>query len=145
MDDLSRIFRSPAVPLLIELYGQGFACSVTQAGALQVRPGVRLSDAQRTQLTRLKEEVVELLRCCDAGVGARREEFRRQIADSAAFPTFVFAPNTPYRRGWCFSCNEPLPTVKVCRCWRCSLAMRLALMNAGLSAPSPALDEARVA
>jgi hypothetical protein len=88
-----------------------------------------------------------LLRTCDAGVQDRREVFAKQLTLTPAprVPMFIFRANVPYRQGTCFSCGDRLSEVRFGRCWRCSLAWRLACrlpMTADLAA---ALDAARVA
>jgi len=87
-----------------------------------------------------------LLRICDREVQERQAEFRRQldVAPPDRIPSFVFKPATPYTRGTCFSCGDRLDTLRFGRCWRCSLAWRLACRLAINVEVAEARDTARL-
>jgi hypothetical protein len=79
-------------------------------------------------------------------VQERREAFAAQLAHPPppGVPAFLFRPDVPYVKGTCFSCGVALRSLVFARCWRCSLAYRLAC---GLSVPVDliaAMDAARV-
>ncbi len=57
-------------------------------------------------------------------------------------PAFIFRLGTPYLQGICFSCGDPLPRPRFGRCWRCSLAWRLAAHVSTTAREH--LDEAKV-
>lgn len=80
------------------------------------------------EIRHYKDALKLLLRCCDAGVQARRDVFACQLTQTPAprVPAFLFRPDVPYVRGGCFSCGDTLPEPPFSRCWRCSLAWRLA-------------------
>jgi hypothetical protein len=142
------ILESPAAVLLLELEKRGCVCVATETGGLRVSPASRLTEVDRQAIVQLKHDRIDVLKCCDDGVGARRDEFRRQIdrsSETNTIPTFIFVEGIPYREGACFSCGDEFVQLEVSRCWRCSLAMRLALWGAGLYAPTSALDQARIA
>jgi hypothetical protein len=76
----------------------------------------------------------------------RRHVFRQQLDSTRApgIPPFLFCPAVPYQAGLCFSCGVGLQERCFGRCWRCSLAWRLAC---GVPVPpllASALDDARV-
>ena len=138
---------SPALPLLLELSDQGCICRLTERGRIAVRNASRLTESQCARLRQFSLEVKELLQCDDDGVTERRAEFRRQLRNSSSglLPTFVFKPGLAYRRGECFSCGDPFSDLRVARCDRCTLGMRLALWSEGCLLSSTALAEARIA
>ncbi len=122
------VFDSPALPLVLSLTDQGFRLSLTPEGRLHVAPGSKLTGDQRQQLRDYKDAVLRLVRCLDDGVVARRDAFRARIeaAERVVLPALVFAPDVPYAAGTCFSCGDPNGRPTHGRCWRCSLAWRLA-------------------
>jgi len=122
------IFDSPALPLLLELEHCGFRMRLTDEGRIHVEPGSRLTVDHRQRLVAYKSTIVMLLRCCDAGVEARRDAFQVQLAatKSPALPAFLLRPDVPYVRGRCFSCGDVLERAEYGRCWRCALGWRLA-------------------
>lgn len=140
----AEVLESPAVPLLMQLEGGGIHIAAI-GDRLKVSPIRRLTGDQRAALDRHRDEVLTLLRICDETVQARREVFAGQLAASgASFPRFIVRARDIYTVGTCFSCGEPA-SGHGCRCWRCALALRLALR-----APIPSTffvphDEARVA
>jgi hypothetical protein len=123
------LFDSPAVPLLVALEDQGFELAVKADGRLRVAPGSRLTVDQRRQLVEHKVAVLMILRLCDAGVGERRDVFRRQLdaVGAPVVPAFLFRLAVPYIASLCFSCGEANGREGFGRCWRCSLAWRLAV------------------
>ena len=122
------VFESPALLLLVELEHAGFQLRLSSGDRIQVEPGSKLTDAQRRFLTDYKVAIVMLLRCCDDGVVDRRDAFRAQLEVTAPqmTPAFLFRPDVPYVAGRCFSCGEVNGRATFGRCWRCSLAWRLA-------------------
>jgi hypothetical protein len=91
-------------------------------------------------------ELAPLIRICDRGVRERREAFAEQLAQTPppAVPAFLLHPQVPHVKGTCFSCGVALQALVFGRCWRCSLACRLACK---LSIPVDlitAMDAARI-
>lgn len=120
---------------------------MTADGALRIAPRSRLTPERMATIAACKDAIRLLVRCCDAGVQGRRDLFRQQLeaAPAPTVPAFLFRPDVPYVRGRCFSCGDALPELHFSRCWRCSLAWRLACrlpMSLELGA---AIDVARVA
>jgi hypothetical protein len=122
------VFQSPALPLVLELAQQGFALVVTGDGRVRVEPGSRLTADQRQLLVQHKAAVATVLRGCDPEVAVRRDVFRAQIeaAERVMLPALVYKPDIAYTAGVCFSCGDPNGRAAHGRCWRCSLAWRLA-------------------
>lgn len=142
-DDL----QSPAMGILCDLKRDGFRVELTPDDAIVITPKSSLTPDRRRQIVDHKTAIKTLLRGCDAGVMARVAEFRRQLAAVPAprCPAFLFRSDVPYVRSVCFSCGDGLPEPRFSRCWRCSLAWRLAI-GLPISADfAQALDEARVA
>jgi hypothetical protein len=129
---VTNIFDSTALPLLLALEARGIHVELTADGRLIVEPASRLRPTTR--------------RRCDREVQERREAFAAQLAHTPppGVPAFLFCPDVPYVKGTCFSCGVVLRSLVFARCWRCSLAYRLAC---GLSIPADlivAMDAARV-
>ena len=147
MDTLTTdVFASPAVAILCELEHDGFQVELTADGALCIAPRSRLTPERMQAIAACKVALKTLLRCRDADVQARQDVFARQLAATPApqVPVFVYRADVPYVKGTCFSCRDPLPEPRFGRCWRCSLAWRLA---AGVSIDVNlvvALDAAKV-
>jgi len=80
----------------------------------------------------------------DEGVQARWDAFTVAFGATPAprTPLFVFL-DVPYACGKCFSCGDHLPEPRFGRCWRCSLAWRLACRLPVVSEVAAALDAAR--
>jgi hypothetical protein len=137
------VLASPALPLLVNLERRG--CRFRIDGphiCIHSRRG--LTAADRAALQANYEDAIALVRLAtDAAVHARRDVFRQQLetAHPPTVPAFLFRPDVPYAQGTCFSCGETLSAVRFGRCWRCSLAWRLACH---LSIPVNASDDARV-
>ena len=72
-----------------------------------------------------------LVLVCDDAVQDRLAVYKAQLAavPAGSTPDFVFQRGTVHARGVCFSCAAPLAVPEFGRCWRCSLAWRLALQQ----------------
>ena len=142
----TNVLDSPAVPLLLELEQQGCRVELTPH-KLVVAPASRLSSQQRAAVLAYARELALLVRCLDPGVVERRDLFRRQLEATPAprVPSFLFRPDVPYVRAACFSCGDVLPQARFSRCWRCSLAWRLASRVPISTELAAAMDAARVA
>jgi len=113
---------------------------------LSIAPRSRLTPDLMHTIVMNKDALKALLRGGDAEVAARREVFGRQLARIPAprIPAFLFREDVVYAKGFCFSCGDVLPQPTFGRCWRCSVAWRLAC---GLPLPADlaaALDGAKV-
>jgi len=137
----------PALPLVLELEQAGFQLRLAPPDRLQVVPGSQLTEDQRRLLIVHKRAVVMVLRCCDAGVVARRDAFRQQLEAVSApvVPAFLYRPGIPYAPGVCFSCGDANERRTYGRCWRCALAWRLACRLPVSPDVAEARDHARVA
>jgi hypothetical protein len=140
------VFESQALILLHHLKAEGFEFQVVEPDILRVRPVDRVTPELRADLQRHKSGLLMLIRMGDAGVQERRDVFTRQLVATPTpqVPAFLYRPDVPYVKGKCFSCRDLLPEPRFGRCWRCSLAWRLA---AGVSIDADlatALDAARV-
>lgn len=140
------VFQSPAVGILCTLKADGFRVELTADGMLSIAPRSRLTPERMEAIAACKAALKTLLRCCDTGVQARRDVFEFQLAQTPAprVPAFLFRPGVAYVRGVCFSCGDRLPELRFGRCWRCSLAWRLACRVPIEPALAAALDDARV-
>lgn len=138
--------KSPALPLLLELEAAGVRVKV-DADVVLVSPRGVLTPEQRTMFRQHQAAVRVLVAIVDdAGVQARRAVFQLQLALTAPrIPGFLFKSDVPYVRGVCFSCGDGLPELRFSRCWRCSLAWRLACRLPVPADLAAALDAARVA
>jgi hypothetical protein len=148
MDTLTPdVFQSPAVAILCGLEHDGFTVELTADGVLSIAPRSRLTPERMQAIAACKDALKQLLRGCDAGVTDRVAEFRRQLAAVPAprCPAFLFRSDVAYVRGVCFSCGDALPEPRFSRCWRCSLAWRLASRLPVPADLAAALDVARVA
>lgn len=132
-----------AVGLLCGLEADGFRVALTADGALVIAPRSRLTPDRMTTIAAHKDALRLILR--DAGVQARREAFRAQLnaAPAPSVPAFLFRADVPYTRGLCFSCGDGLPELRFSRCWRCSLAWRLACRLPISSDLATVIDSAR--
>lgn len=145
--DLSNVFESPALPLLLELEAAGLALVTTVTGTLRIGPAERLTPEQVAAIHEHRDALKTLALICEDGVQARRVTFVATLAEaeSALVPSLVFRPDLPYVAGQCFSCGDPNGRATFGRCWRCALAWRLAVrvpIPAGLAA---VYDEAKIA
>jgi hypothetical protein len=140
------VFASPAVGILCDLERDGFRVELAADAALVIAPRSRLTPERMQAIAAHKDALKTLLRCRNAGVQERRDVFARQLAATPApqVPGFLFLPALPYVNGTCFSCGDALTNARFGRCWRCSLAWRLAAgvpIHVDIAA---ALDAARV-
>ena len=119
------VLNSSALPLLLELERDGVDLRVRH-GQLFVRPAGQLTPHQRQLIHVDNAALIALVDVCDAGVQERLSCYKAHLATSQA-PSFVFRPEGTDERGLCFSCNDRLPDGDAGRCWRCSLAWRLAV------------------
>ena len=140
------VLDSPAVGILGDLERDGFRVELTPDGVLMIAPRSRLTLDRMQAVAACKDALKVLLRCCDDGVGARRDLFTQQLAQTPApgVPAFLFLAGIGYGPGVCFSCGDGLPGLQFGRCWRCALAWRLAAGVSISSALAEALDGARV-
>lgn len=146
MIPIADVLQSPALPLLVELESQGFALAMTDTGRLRIEPGSRLTTEQRASVQAHGAEIADLLRVCDAGVRARRATFECQMAllGPGVVSSLMFETGTPYAAGVCFSCGDALGRpLGFGRCWRCSLAWRLAYRLPITPELADAIDQAR--
>ena len=132
----------------LESKAAGLLLQATAAGLELRRVGDRLLFRTSTihpdfvpQLQAAKKDLLALL---DEGVQARRDAFAQLLAGTPAprVPALVFRLGTPYQRGFCFSCGDVLPEPRYGRCWRCSLAWRLAAHVSSIGITP--IDEAKV-
>lgn len=142
LSEVQDVLQSPAVSVLLALEADGFTLTA-MGDRLKVKPISKLTAEQRADLERYRGELLTLLRVCDNGVQERRAAFSKRLRTGTG--PLVFRDRVPYVPGICYSCADPLPHLGPGRCWRCSLAARLAC-----HAPVPvellgALDEARSA
>ena len=139
------VFASPALPILLGLERDGLDVGA-DGERLRIRPADRVTPERRAELVLHKPDLLMLLRCCDAGVGERRDVMRTlfEAAPAGRTSALLFRPGLPYVEGRCFSCGDPLQTFRVGRCWRCSLAWRLAVRVPIPAALADALDGAKV-
>ena len=127
MTIINNVFDGPGLPLLIELERDGFDLAVRR-GELWIRPVDRLTASQQAKIQQHRVALVTLVRVCDEGVQTRLVAYRQQLAEVPKGSTchFVFQPGTPYAKTVCFSCGAALLEPRYGRCWRCSLAWRIA-------------------
>jgi len=137
------VLDSPAVAILCALEADGFTVQLEPDNCIVIIPRSRLTADRMAEITRYKDALRLLLRCCDAGVTARVAEFRRQLA-VPGLPAFVFSVNTAYVKGICFSCADSLNELRFGRCWRCSLAWRLSCRLQIPAMLGDVLDRAKV-
>lgn len=139
------VFDSPVLPLLLELGLAGFDVQVRR-DELWVNPASKLTARQRASIESHRAALVTLVRCCDDGVQERLASFKQQLrnAPKGTTPAFVLRRDTPYAKGVCFACHWPLGEQRYGRCWRCSLAWRMAAGVAITAAKVAAYDEKRV-
>jgi hypothetical protein len=132
------------VPLILEIEAAGVELAV-EGRQLLARPDTKLSADHRARLKAQYAPVVALLRTFDDGVKDRRTVFEGQIAaagDRVVLPLLTYRPDLAYVADRCWSCGDALERPTFGRCWRCSVAWRLA---AGVQVPelAHALDGAK--
>ena len=135
------VLNSFALSLLLELERDGFDLRVRHC-QLFVRPPGQLTPHQRQLIHVHKAALIALVHCCDSGVQERLSCYTTQLSASpdGITPSFVYRPEGTDERGLCFSCNDRLPDGHAGRCWRCSLAWRLA-MQVPIPADTAAADD----
>lgn len=145
--DVEDVFRSPALPLLVELEAAGLVVVTTETGALRIGPADRLTPSQLAAIEQHRDALKTLALICEDGVQARRMAFVARLAkaEAALVPALVYRSDVPYVAGLCFSCGDPNGRTTFGRCWRCSLAWRLALRAPVPVEVATASDEARIA
>jgi hypothetical protein len=124
------VFDSPAVMLLADLEAEGFSVTVTDDGVLRIAPRSRLSPERMQSVATHRHDLSALVRLCDDGVQARRQCFRQLLDQHFAdgrLPALLYRQDVAYIAGSCFSCGDTLDRPRYGRCWRCAVAMRLAL------------------
>jgi hypothetical protein len=137
---------SPALAIFCELERDGFAVQLEPGERIVITPGSRLTPDRMVAIVAHKLDLKLLLRYYDAGVSTRRAVMRKQIegATPCSGWMLLYRRDVPYVPGICFSCGDSLANGRFGRCWRCSLAWRLA---AGVPVPAAiadALDAARL-
>ncbi len=112
---------SPALPLLLDLERRDITVRV-DGDDLVITPKAWLAETDMASLRALKDELFLLVLVYDDGVQERLSAFKTQTGT-----TFIFEPGYRYVAGVCFSCGARLrKSTRFGRCWRCSLAWRLA-------------------
>ena len=92
-----------------------------------------------------RAEIKTLMGVCDQAVQDRVMVFRGQLdADPTTVDPFLFKTGVPYAKGVCFSCGAGLQDACFGRCWRCSLAWRMAAVVPISADQAAAYDGARV-
>jgi hypothetical protein len=140
------VVTSPAVALLVNLHRDGFTVDLTEDDVLTIAPRSRLTLEQQQMIVTYKDALKTLLRDGEAQVAARRAVFAEQLARTPAprVPAFLFKDGIAYTKGTCFSCGDALPQPTFGRCWRCSVAWRLACKLPVPSDLATTLDSAKV-
>lgn len=141
------VIQSPAIALLNDLTQCGFEVVLSEGGMLSIAPRSRLTSEQMQTIARHKDALKRLLvRRSETGVSQRREVFAQQLArtPSPRVPAFLFTADVVYAKGTCFSCGDALSAWTFGRCWRCSLAWRLACRVPIDQDVASALDESKV-
>ena len=138
----SSVLSRPAAAALCALQHEGLDLVVVN-DRLRVGPEESITPAHDDLIRRHRDDLVALLR--DEGVEARVAAYRQQLRDSppGTAPAFVFKA-TPYVKAICFSCGARLEEQGYGRCWRCSLAWRLAARVPLAAASVVAYDTAGV-
>ena len=139
------VLNSPAVAVLCDLEHAGLDLAVVD-GRLRVWPADLLTPEHEQLIRQHRDELVALVRICDDGIQERLAAFKvqRREAPAGTLPDFVFQRGTPYDKGVCFSCGAALPQPEFGRCWRCSLAWRMAADVPIPAGQAAVYDRARV-
>ena len=142
------VFASPAVDILAALVRDNFRVELTADGGLAIAPKSKLTPERMQTIAGCKDALKVLVSIAtDAGVHERRDAFRAQLeaAPTPTVPAFRFRAGVSDQPGICFSCGTLLREARFGRCWRCSMAWRLAARLPVSPQLASALDEARVA
>ena len=128
------VLNSPAVAVLCGLEHAGLDLAVVD-GRLRVWPVERLTNDHEALIKQHRDALVTLIGICDQGVQERLAAFKQQLRDTpdGTTPDFIFRRETAYAKTICFSCGAALSELGYGRCWRCSLAWRMA---AGVPIPA---------
>ncbi len=142
------IFESPVAAIVCELERDGFRVDLRPDGRVGIAPRSRLTPARMREIVAHCDALRALLRrVFDAGVQERREAFRQQLDaphPGVLVPALLFRPGVPYTLSLCFSCGDGVPGTRFGRCWRCAVALRLALRVPISVETLAAYDEARL-
>ncbi len=143
MQVASNALNSPAATVLCDLEHDGLDVAVV-GDRLRVWPVDLLTAKHELLIRRHRDELITLVG--DSGVQARVAVYRQQLSDVPAgrAPAFVFRPGTPYTKAACFSCGVKHPEPRWGRCWKCSLAWRLAARVPIAAEQAAAYDGVRV-
>lgn len=139
-----------AIELALTLEREGFTLQYRpEDDSLTVAPSTRLNDDIRRQIREHLPVLKTLYMAIDDEVVKRRAAFEFDLAHCHArgvlIPGFLYRAHTPYVKGQCFSCGDQLPELAWRRCWRCSVAWRLACRVLVRPDVAEALDSARMA
>jgi hypothetical protein len=121
---------SPVVAAIDRLLAAGRTVRLGANDRIEVRPsGSVPPDISAVLGSHLEDaRAVIGLMTCDGELDVRLDAFQKTLAaagDNVVLPVMVLVPDTEVRRGQCHSCGVGITSVG--RCWRCDVAMRLAL------------------
>jgi hypothetical protein len=137
---------TPALPLLAQLSAIGVRFKLDGDRVLVSPRGVLTPDQR--ELFRQHEPAVRVLVSilADVDVQHRVTAFRQQFNATPAphVPAFLYRPDVPYVAARCFSCGDSNDRPTFGRCWRCSLAWRLACRLPISAELADAMDTAKV-
>jgi hypothetical protein len=141
----TEVIGSTAERILSDLRHDGFRVELTPEDAVTIAPRSRLT-SERMQAIAASKNALKVLLRNDAGVVERRVVFEQQLACTPPprVPAFMFKEGVAYASGLCFSCGDELSELTYARCWRCSIAWRLACGLTLSSELAKALDGAKV-
>lgn len=145
--NVADVLQSPALPLFLELEAAGLVVVTTATGTLRIGPADRLTPAHVTAIGQHRDALKTLALICEDGVQARWTVFVARLAQAEVplVPTLIYRPDVPYVAGQCFSCGDPNGRTTFGRCWRCTLAWRLAVRTSVPTSIATVYDEARIA
>ena len=142
---IRNVLDSPAIGILAALETDGFRVELTVDNVIRIAPKSRLTSDRMSEIAAHKAAIKALIRICDQGVQDRVRVFRTQFeASSGTVGPFLFTAGVTYTKATCFSCGAVLPEARWGRCWRCSLAWRLAVRVPIPAEWAAAYDGARV-
>lgn len=146
-DEIAAITATPAFDVLVSLADAGVEFKLEGARVLfRHHQGLVTEEHRRALVADHGSARLLVPMLNDPGVRARWQVFRAAFDEAPAnvIPSNVFLPGTPYLKGICFSCGDRLRQPLFRRCWRCSLAWRLASRGCSCRASARACDRARV-